>query len=395
VIELFGKNNNEIFKMKSKSIYLIKLAIPLFFLIFVGCKSADKVSKLSLKNALKGKFLIGVAINERQALGFDTAAIKIVKQHFNSVVAENCMKSEVIEPLEGKFDFTKSDQFVKFGKQNKMFIIGHTLIWHSQVPAWFFVDQNGKDVSREVLIERMRKHITTVVGRYKGQVNGWDIVNEALEDDGSWRQSKFYRIIGEDYVKLAFQFAHEADPKAELYYNDYSMAHLGRRNAVVKMIKKLREQGIKVDGIGMQGHLTMSFPTIESEEKSIIAFGNLGVKVMITEMDLTVIPFPNQNGGADVSMNYEYKKEMNPYPDSLPDSVATLWNNRMADFFRLFLKHHDKISRVTIWGVSDAQTWRNNWPIPGRKDYPLLFDRNYQPKPIVETICKEASLIKN
>ena len=381
--------------MKSKSIYLIKLAIPLFFLIFVGCKSADKVSKLSLKNALKGKFLIGVAINERQALGFDTAAIKIVKQHFNSVVAENCMKSEVIEPLEGKFDFTKSDQFVKFGKQNKMFIIGHTLIWHSQVPAWFFVDQNGKDVSREVLIERMRKHITTVVGRYKGQVNGWDIVNEALEDDGSWRQSKFYRIIGEDYVKLAFQFAHEADPKAELYYNDYSMAHLGRRNAVVKMIKKLREQGIKVDGIGMQGHLTMSFPTIESEEKSIIAFGNLGVKVMITEMDLTVIPFPNQNGGADVSMNYEYKKEMNPYPDSLPDSVATLWNNRMADFFRLFLKHHDKISRVTIWGVSDAQTWRNNWPISGRKDYPLLFDRNYQPKPIVETICKEASLIKN
>jgi len=145
----------------------------------------------------------------------------------------------------------------------------------------------------------------------------------------------------------------------------------------------------------MQGHLTMSFPTIESEEKSIIAFGNLGVKVMITEMDLTVIPFPNQNGGADVSMNYEYKKEMNPYPDSLPDSVATVWNNRMADFFRLFLKHHDKISRVTIWGVSDAQTWRNNWPIPGRKDYPLLFDRNYQPKPIVETICKEASLIKN
>ena len=395
MIELFGKNNNEIFKMKSKSIYLIKLAIPLFFLIFVGCKSADKVSKLSLKNALKGKFLIGVAINERQALGFDTAAIKIVKQHFNSVVAENCMKSEVIEPLEGKFDFTKSDQFVKFGKQNKMFIIGHTLIWHSQVPAWFFVDQNGKDVSREVLIERMRKHITTVVGRYKGQVNGWDVVNEALEDDGSWRQSKFYRIIGEDYVKLAFQFAHEADPKAELYYNDYSMAHLGRRNAVVKMIKKLREQGIKVDGIGMQGHLTMSFPTIESEEKSIIAFGNLGVKVMITEMDLTVIPFPNQNVGADVSMNYEYKKEMNPYPDSLPDSVATLWNNRMADFFRLFLKHHDKISRVTICGVSDAQTWRNNWPIPGRKDYPLLFDRNYQPKPIVETICKEASLIKN
>ncbi|MCE5332875.1 MAG: endo-1,4-beta-xylanase [Bacteroidales bacterium] len=355
----------------------------------IQCKSQQ-----SLKESLKDKFLIGVAVNDNQVTGKDSLSDLLILHHFNTITAENCMKSEVIQPQEGKFDFTQSDRFVEFGQKHKMFIIGHTLIWHSQAPAWFFVDQNGKDVSREVLIERMRKHITTVVGRYKGRVNGWDVVNEAIEDDGSWRQSKFYRIIGEDYVKLAFQFAHEADPKAELYYNDYSMAHPGRRDAVVEMIKKLREQGIKVDGIGMQGHLTMSFPTVESEEKSIIAFGNLGVKVMITEMDLTVIPFPNQNGGADVSMSYEYKKEMNPYPDGLPDSVATVWNNRMADFFRLFLKHHDKISRVTIWGVSDAQTWRNNWPIPGRKDYPLLFDRNLKPKPIVETIIKEAKATK-
>lgn len=355
----------------------------------IQCKSQQ-----SLKESLKDKFLIGVAINADQAAGRDSAADRIIKQHFNSIVAENCMKSEVIQPQEGKFDFSQADQFVKFGEENHMFIVGHTLIWHSQAPAWFFVDQNGKDVSREILIERMKKHISTVVGRYKGRVNGWDVVNEAIEDDGSWRQSKFYRIIGEDYVKLAFQFAHEADPKAELYYNDYSMAHPGRRDTVVKMIKELKEQGIKVDGIGMQGHLTMSFPTVESEEKSIIAFGNLGVKVMITEMDLTVIPFPNQNGGADVSLSYEYKKEMNPYPDGLPDSVATVWNNRMADFFRLFLKHNDKISRVTIWGVSDAQTWRNNWPIRGRKDYPLLFDRNLKPKPIVEMIMKEAKATK-
>lgn len=369
----------------------IRLFVVLIVLSFMSiqCKSQQ-----SLKESLKDKFLIGVAVNDNQVTGKDSLSDLLILHHFNTITAENCMKSEVIQPQEGKFDFTQSDRFVEFGQKHKMFIIGHTLIWHSQAPAWFFVDQNGKDVSREVLIERMRKHITTVVGRYKGRVNGWDVVNEAIEDDGSWRQSKFYRIIGEDYVKLAFQFAHEADPKAELYYNDYSMAHPGRRDAVVEMIKKLREQGIKVDGIGMQGHLTMSFPTVESEEKSIIAFGNLGVKVMITEMDLTVIPFPNQNGGADVSMSYEYKKEMNPYPDGLPDSVATVWNNRMADFFRLFLKHHDKISRVTIWGVSDAQTWRNNWPIPGRKDYPLLFDRNLKPKPIVETIIKEAKATK-
>lgn len=395
MIELFSKNNIEIFKMKSKSIYLIKLAIPLFFLIFVGCKSAAKVSKLSLKEALKGKFLIGVAINDQQASGIDTAAVKIVKQQFNSIVAENCMKSEEIEPHEGKFDFTKADRFVKFGEDNKMFIVGHTLIWHSQAPAWFFVDKDGKNVTRDVLIERMKKHITTVVSRYKGRVKSWDVVNEAINDDGSWRQSKFYKIIGEDYIRLAFQFAREADPNALLCYNDYSMANPGKREGVVKMIKKLQEQGIKVDGIGMQGHLSMDFPTVAEEEKSIVAFSKLGVKVMITEMDLTVIPFPSKNVGADVSMSYEYKKEMNPYPTGLPDSVATIWNNRMADFFNLFLKHHDKISRVTMWGVTDGQTWRNNWPIVGRKDYPLLFDRNYKAKPIVDTIIKDAKEIKN
>jgi endo-1,4-beta-xylanase len=300
------------------------------------------------------------------------------------------MKSEVIHPQEDKFDFTQADQYVKFGEVNNMFIVGHTLIWHSQTPPWFFVDKDGKDVTRDVLIERMKKHISTVVGRYKGRVKSWDVVNEAINDDGSWRQSKFYTIIGEDFVRLAFEFAREADPNALLCYNDYSMARPGKREGVIKMIKKLQEQGIKVDGIGMQGHLSMDFPTVADEEKSIIAFSKLGVKVMITELDMSVLPSPTENADADVSTSYTYKKEMNPYSGGLPDSVATSWNNRMNDFFKLFLKHQDKIIRVTLWGVTDVQTWRNNWPIPGRSDYPLLFDRNYKAKPIVETIMKEA-----
>jgi len=373
--------------MEYRKLQRLRLIVCLFVSLSVSCKIAAK-SQPSLKDALKNKFLIGVAINTDQVSGKDSAALRVIKQQFNSVVAENCMKSEEIQPQEGEFDFTKSDQFVDFGQKNHMFIIGHTLIWHSQAPAWLFVGKDGKDVSREVLIERMRKHITTLVGRYKGRVQGWDVVNEAINDDGSFRESKFYKIIGEDYISLAFKFAHEADPKAQLYYNDYSMAHPGKRAGVVSLIKKLQNSGIKVDGIGMQGHLTMDFPTIAEEEKSIVAFSELGVKVMITELDLTVIPFPTQNGGADVSMSYKYKKEMNPYPDGLPDSVATKWNNRMTDFFRLFLKHHDKISRVTVWGVSDGQTWRNDWPIVGRKDYPLLFDRNYSPKPVVNAIIK-------
>lgn len=375
--------------MKYRKLPGVGFIVCLFASLSISCKAAEKLQP-SLKDALKNKFLIGVAVNSDQALGKDTAALRVIKQQFNSVVPENCMKSEVIQPSEGEFDFAKSDQFVDFGQKNHMFIIGHTLIWHSQAPAWLFVGKDGKDVSREVLIERMRKHITTLVDRYKGRVQGWDVVNEAINDDGSFRQSKFYKIIGEDYISLAFKFAHEADPKAQLYYNDYSMAHPGKRAGVVNLIKKLQKSGLKVDGIGMQGHLTMDFPTVAEEEKSIVAFSELGVKVMITELDLTVIPFPNQNGGADVSMSYKYKKEMNPYPDGLPDSVATKWNNRMTDFFKLFLKHQDKISRVTVWGVSDGQTWRNDWPIVGRKDYPLLFDRNYNPKPVVEAIIKMA-----
>ena len=344
----------------------------------------------SLKDAFTGKFYIGVALNSDQILGNDMAALKIIKLHFNSVVAENCMKSEVIQPKEGEFNFTLSDQFVDFGVKNNMHINGHVLIWHSQAPTWFFIDNNGKDVSRDVLIQRMKTHISTLVGRYKGKVKSWDVVNEAINDDGSWRQSKFFQIIGEDYVKLAFQFAHEADSSAELIYNDYSMALPGRREGVVKMVKELQQQGIKISGIGMQCHIDLTFPAVDEFEKSIVAFAELGVKVMITEMDISVLPELNTNEGADISVNYTYDKAFNPYPDELPDSVATALANRYINFFRLFLKHQDKISRVTVWGVYDGQSWRNNWPVKGRTDYPLLFDRNYQPKSFIQTIINEA-----
>jgi Beta-1,4-xylanase len=343
-----------------------------------------------LKDAVKDKFLIGVAMNKAQIIGADSIGDNLIAKHFNSIVAENCMKIEAIQPAEGEFDFALSDLFVTFGEEHNMFVIGHTLIWHSQTPKWFFVDKNGNQVSREVLIQRMRRHITTVVNRYKGRVKGWDVVNEAINDDGSWRDSPFYRIIGKDYVKLAFQFTHEADPDAELYYNDYSMALEGKRNAVVKMIKELQSSGVKVSAVGMQTHLMLNSPSISDFEKSLIAFASLGVKVMITEMDVTVLPFPNPKGGADVSQEYRYDAIQNPYKDGLPDSVATALYERYADFFRLFFKHKDKISRVTLWGLTDRDSWRNNWPVRGRTDYSLLFDRKYNPKPIVETIINEA-----
>lgn len=371
----------------------IRMVVSLLFIniLLAGFSEVPPKENLPLKDALSGKFLIGTAMNTAQITGKDSASIGIILKHFNSIVAENCMKSVHIQPAEGVFDFTLADRFVDFGEKHGMHIIGHTLIWHSQAPAWLFLGRDGKDVSREVLIERIRNHIHTVVGRYKGRVHGWDVVNEAIEDDGSWRNSKFYQIIGKEYVSLAFQFAREADPDAELYYNDYSMAHQGRRNGVVRMVQELQAKGIKVDGIGMQGHMHLNFPSFEEFEKSIVAFSQLGVKVMITEMDISVLPPPGKQQGADVAMQAGYQEELNPYKAGLPELVARQLHDRYAGFFRLFLRHHDKISRVTMWGVTDKHSWKNNWPVRGRTDYPLLFDRNYQAKPIVETIIREAS----
>jgi len=377
--------------MMLKLIHTTKITGLFLAICLASCSSPKKLTEIGLKDALKDKFLIGVAMDSAQIVGKDPIAEKLIVKHFSSISPENCMKSEVVQPQEGKFNFALADQYVQFGLDHKMFIIGHTLIWHSQTPAWFFVDAQGKTVSKEVLIERMKTHITTLMKRYKGKVKGWDVVNEAIEDDGSWRQSPFFKIIGKDYVKLAFQFAHEADPDAELYYNDYSMTKPGRVEGVVKMIKELQAAGIKVSAIGMQGHLMIDNPLVSVFEKSILTFASLGTKVMITEMDMTVLPFPDNNGGANVSLNFKYDPKLNPYVNGLPDSVANILQRRYTGFFKMFLKHKDVIERVTLWGLSDSQSWKNNWPVPGRTDYPLLFDRKYQAKPFVEAIIKEAS----
>jgi endo-1,4-beta-xylanase len=366
------------------------LTPAVFFALLFACTSNKTEPEKTLKNTFEGKFYIGAALNERQITGEDSLSVEIVKKHFNSIVAENCMKGERIHPVEGQFNWDLADRFVEFGEENDMHIVGHTLIWHSQAPRWFFVDEAGNDVSRDVMIERMHHHIANVVGRYKGRVHGWDVLNEAIVEDGSFRKSKFYEIIGEEFVELAFQFAAEADPDAELYYNDYGMANPGRRKGVIEMVKNLQAKGIKIDGIGMQGHLNLESLNLEEFEKSIVAFAELGVKVMITEFDLTILPFPTRQTTADIGMRAEYEERMNPYADGFTDEILTEWNEACADIFRLFLKHQDKISRVTTWGVTDNHSWKNNWPVRGRTDYPLLFDRDYQPKPVVQTIIEEA-----
>jgi len=381
--------------IKRKNFSIIILLLSVIF-TFNSCNSNKKsvknkdLSEKTLKEAFQDKFHIGTALSARQLSGGDSGAIAVTKKHFNSIVAENVMKSARIHPAEGAFDFSLPDSFVKFGEENNMHIHGHTLIWHSQVPDWFFVDKGGNTVSKEVLTQRMKGHILTVVGRYKGRVHSWDVVNEAIEDDGSYRESKFYEILGEDFIKLAFEFAHEADPDAELYYNDYSMSNPRKRDGVVKMVEKLQKEGVPVHGIGMQGHIGFGNPDIREFEKSLEAFGKLG-KVMITELDLSVLPSPWGEAGAEISDNYEYEDKMNPFPDALPEEVQQQFTKRYIEFFELFLKHQDKISRVALWGVNDGNSWKNNWPVRGRTDYPLLFDRQNNAKPVVQELIELAS----
>lgn len=372
--------------MKIKNIILLLLVIGTL-VAYGNERQAIVKSEPSLKKVLGENILIGVALNQRQIIGLDTCAIKLVKHHFNSIVAENCMKCDAIHPEENRFDFTDTDRFVAFGEENKMAIIGHCLLWHSQLAPWFCIDENGENVSPEVLKERIKTHIYTIVGRYKGRIKGWDVVNEAIENDGSWRKTPFYEILGADFIPLAFQYAHEADPDAELYYNDFSMDVKGKRDKVVELVKTLKEKGIRIDAVGMQGHMGLNYPKEDDFEQSIIGFSNAGVKVMITEWDMSALP--TIHDGANVSDTVSYEKILNPYPEGLPDSLSQIWNARMRTFMDLFKKHAHVITRVTLWGVTDRDSWRNDFPVKGRTDYPLLFDRNYMPKPFVNELIKD------
>jgi endo-1,4-beta-xylanase len=342
---------------------------------------SDAGAQVSLKETFKDCFRIGAALNQAQFDERDTRGAGIVKAQFNTISPENVLKWESVHPRPETFSFEEPDRYVAFGEKNHMFIVGHTLVWHNQTPAWVFQDDKGAPLHREALLDRMRGHIQTVVGRYKGRIGGWDVVNEALNDDGTLRQSPWLSIIGEDYIAKAFEFAHEADPKAELYYNDYSLENEPKRKGAIELIGKLKALGIPVAAVGLQGHDKMDWPTLEQQDATIAALSELGVKVNITELDIDVLPAATRERTADVSLNVAAQARLNPYAGGLPDAIQQALAKRYADLFGVFVKHRGVISRVTFWGVTDGDSWLNNWPVRGRAAYPLLFDRNGQPKP--------------
>lgn len=342
---------------------------------------------LILKDLFLDKYKVGTALSREQIIGKETDILPFVNRHFNAITPENSMKWERIHPEYGVYDFEAADALVEFANKNNHFFIGHTLVWHAQVPDWVFEHKDGTPLNRSELLKRMEAHINTVAGRYKGKIDAWDVVNEAFNEDGSLRESKWSAIIGDDFIDQAFIMAAKAAPNAKLYYNDYNLYKPEKRNGVLRLVKSLQSKGIKIDGVGMQAHYSLDTPELTEIEDSIKAYSALNVDVLITELDVSVLPFPDENNmGADVSLNFDLQAEFNPYPDSLPTSVENQLGERYKALFNIFNRHRNVIKRVTFWGVSDAQTWKNGWPMTGRSDYPLLFDRQLQAKSFVSSL---------
>jgi endo-1,4-beta-xylanase len=368
----------------SRSLLIVICLLPAFAI------GGSGQQKSALKIAFKNSFMVGAAINQNQFSEHDPRGVSIITSQFNSITPENILKWESVHPESGKYNFEGPDRYVSFGEKHGMFIVGHTLVWHSQTPRWVFEDSTGNPVDRQTLLERMRDHIHTVVGRYKGRIKGWDVVNEALDEDGTLRQSPWMKIIGEDYLVKAFEFAHEADPAAQLYYNDYSLENEAKRKGAVELIRKLKARAVPIYAIGLQGHDKMDWPTAQQQSDTIAAFASLGVKVNITELDIDVLPRASQHRGADISLNVELQAQLNPYTKGLPDSVQEALAKRYAELFAVFVRHRDVIDRVTFWGVTDGDSWLNGWPVKGRTSYPLLFDRDGKPKPAYTAVIKTA-----
>jgi endo-1,4-beta-xylanase len=364
---------------------LISLIVAAFLLnIFSVDLSAQE--KERLKDVFKDYFLIGAALNRDQIFEKDWRATKIVKEQFNTISPENILKWAAVHPQPDRYNFEAADRYTAFGARNGMFIVGHNLVWHNQTPKWVFEDKKGNPVSRDELLKRLREHIETVVGRYKGKIKGWDVVNEALNDDGSLRDTPWLKIIGEDYIAKAFEYAHRADPAAELYYNDYSLENEPKRRGAIALIKKLLAQGVPVTAVGLQGHNNLTFPTVEQQDATLREFAALGIKIAITELDVSVLPDPEGFSGAEVSLSFEMKEKLNPYKSGLPADLQKRLADRYAELFAVYLKHHQNIDRITFWNVTDKESWLNNFPVRGRTNYPLLFDREGKTKPAFNAV---------
>ncbi|WP_316759784.1 endo-1,4-beta-xylanase [Pedobacter aquatilis] len=320
-----------------------------------------------LKDFYSNYFPIGVAVGLRNLRGDESV---LIKKQFNSLTAENAMKMAPLQPKEGAFYWKAADSIVNFAVKNGIKIRGHNLCWHQQTSDWMFKD-GDKQVSKETLLKRLKTHINTVVGRYKGKIYAWDVVNEAIDDNPAnfLRNSKWFEICGEDFITKAFEYAHEADPGAKLYYNDYNSEFPEKRERIYKLLKSLKDKGVPIDGVGLQAHWSLKSPTEADLRTAIERYSSLGLKIQFTELDISIYPWEKDR-----------RAKRPGESDQFTADLETRQAAKYAMVFNVFRAYKDVITNVTFWNVSDRHSWLDEYPVMGRKNYPLLFDANLQPK---------------
>lgn len=346
----------------------------------------------SLQAAFEPHFRIGVAVSPFNFS--DAASVELISQQFNHLSPENLLKWSSVHPEPGQYNFEFADQYVTFGEERDMTVYGHVLVWHQQVPAWVFradvANEDSPDVSRDELLTRLTEHITTVAGRYGDRIEYWDVVNEAFNDDGSLRDTPWRRILGDDYIATVFQLADSLLPDSKLVYNDFSLASEPKRAGALAVLQDLKSRGIRIDAVGEQGHYNMNYPDVSQLDQMLQDFEELGVGVLLTELDVDVLPNAQGIQGADLDMIANYDKLYDPYRECLPETVDAKLAARWHALFAVLVDHADVIDAVTFWGVSDAQSWLNNWPVQGRTNYPLLFNRDLTAKSALANVIDAA-----
>jgi len=363
-------------------------------LVTVTAAHANHHETTTLREAFAGKFYIGGTISPWALRTPTEGMAQLAYTHYDAITADNAMKWGPFNPQPGEYRMEGADAFMAFADEHDFYTIGHCLFWHSQTPGWVYEDADGNDLTREALLARMRERAELYAERYGSRVDVWDVVNESIESDGSRRRSRFNQILGDEFEAEAFKIADAVMPKsAKLIYNDYGMTDPGRRDAVVAMVKDFQQRGIRIDGIGMQGHWSMNRPSIQEIEDSILAFASTGLPIHITELDVDFLGRDQFFGAEGANVDIQSRQatpENNPYPDGLPPEAEEQLAKRWEEIFALLLKHSDKIERVTFWAITDANSWLNNWPARGRTNYPTLINRDGSLKPAYHRVVELA-----
>lgn len=378
--------------------------IPLFLAaaaLLVSCAPSETPARYaSLKDAFADDFMIGAAISPFTISGRNPQAEELLLKHFNAVSPDNCLKAERVHPRPDVWDFRAADQYVGYAEEHGLWKLGHTLVWHNQTPDFYWYRENGQPKSRAELIETMREHIETVAGRYAGRIDAWDVVNEIIGEFGEYRDKGWVHAFegdGYEVVRNAFIFADRYAPDAELYYNDFNVWRPAHVDGIVTMVKKLQAENIRIDGVGIQAHWGLNYPKTEYIEHAIDTLASLGVKVMITELDVDVLPITREGQVIGQSLtdplyqHEEFKEYLDPYQDGMPEEVARQLDARYEELFGIFRRHSAQIDRVTLWGITDDSSWKNDYPVPNRTNYPLLFNRDYTAKPAVDALLRLAA----